>query len=263
MKRTAFSLIELLVVLAIIAILIGLLLPAVQKVRDAAARMKSSNNIKQILLATHNYASAHDEQLPRLALNAPAPLNVILPFVEQGNYYKTPGDYPVVAIYISPSDPSFSSRKMNTVASYACNAELFRVPARMSSGVPDGMSNTVAYAEHYSVCNTVHQYSLINDLGLPYAGGFRRATFADRDYLNEAYPITINSVSASSRRGITFQVAPTAESCDPGRAQTPHSLGILVGLADASVRSVAQNVSESTWWATVTPAGGEVLGNDW
>jgi type II secretory pathway pseudopilin PulG len=267
-SRRGFTLFQLLVVLALLALLFGLLLPAVQKVREAAARTQCSNNFKQQALAMHNLNDTYAKLAP---LVGPFPQGTpsygtlyfyMLPFLEQDNLYKNAFDgtgYYVwfndtwsrsIPTYLCPTDKSAPPGRpfdgWLATGGYAANAQVFGDRKKQSlDGSPsipatfsDGTSNTIVFSERYQVCNG-------EPCGWGYPGGTAWAPAFM--YLNTG----------------KFQTRPAANRCDPTLAQSPHPAGINAALGDGSVRFVSEKISVQTWWYACTPDGGEVLGPDW
>ena len=189
-RRSGVSLIEVIIVIAVVALLVAMLLPAIQRVRVAAHRMTSMHNLKQIQLAVHNFASANGDRLPAIDgdPNGPNPNRsafvAILPFIEQHAAYDIasakPSNAPAIQLFLDPADPtlslgtaqpyftgpvspSISAEILNLnrgLSSYAANAQVFRAGYTVTASIPDGHSNTIMvgdslfgyWGDAYSCC---------------------------------------------------------------------------------------------------------------
>lgn len=282
-RSRGFTLIELLVVIAIIGILVGLLLPAVQKVRDAASRARCSNQLRQMVLATHNFASSNGDKLPNCMGGPSSQQNThlqLLPYVEYDPLYKagtingtadwaTGYNNPTasgtlvrmvpIKPYACPADPGINSAGLAvnnagwTGTSYASNFLLFGQLTPLSwacnytvSGIPDGASNTILFVEKGGSCNV----SLAKGMLVTYWDTPNSAWW----HCTVGYPMGDYDQPP--------MILPTMNTCRAYSGNSYHSGGTMAGMGDGAVKFIGPNVVTASWMLALGPADGLDPGDD-
>lgn len=292
--RNGFTLIELLVVIAIIAVLIGLLLPAVQKVRETAMRMKSSNNLKQLALAAHGYEGVANK-LPGNAETLNTGLRVschwlLLPYLEQTGLYELSGVSDAAyqanakttpSVFIAPLDSSLPERflTVNGVdwgpSNYAANHTVFGTPGngttwtgfannsfdnrnRRISTISDGASNTLMFGERYAKCSSGGSLWAYRNTDPAPTGpsypGWARMAFFPANWTSNNMSTPFTAAPPQNK--------PLVANCSPYNLQSFSNSGCQVSMCDGSVRNVNTSINALVWFAAIWPDDGEPLG-DW
>ena len=291
-KRSAFTLVQLLIVIAILAILIGLLLPAVQKVREAAARAQSLNNLKQIGLGLQNYAATYNGALPPGVDDKHfSAMCRFLPYLEQQNAYnlinfkKSIDDDAnaqarglIFKVFLSPSDGVERPNPKWGATNYLLNESVFYLNSKekFPASITDGTSNTIAIGETLKgdgknkAVDVRRQYVLLKKEDLKKTGAETGVKYF-KDDKNIAGDRCASWMDGRFLQG-TFngKLRPNDERPDVScggvsgvSALRNYRSFVLVGMFDGSVRTVSTGVSHTTWKTAMAPNAGDILGNDW
>jgi type II secretory pathway pseudopilin PulG len=292
-RRHGFTLFQLLIVLAMLAILLALMLPAVAKLRADAAKSRAMNNLKQIALGMINCADTNGGALPAgVDDNHFSAASKILPYIEQAALYNTidfkksiddkanaDARKAVVPTFLSPNDPVQKVKDEWGATNYLFNDQVFSLnsKARFPASITDGTSNTIMVGD-----------TLKGDGGTKAVTVQRQHVALGKDALKDVKPDAgvedfkdnkhiVGDRCASWMDGRFLQgtfngaLKPNDERPDVscaglGGASSIRSLDdtVYVALFDGSARPVkAKKISLVTWQAAITPNGGEVLGPDW